>query len=224
MSLFQSLGWYKFLRFIHSTSSLFTITAILSLIGLYSNQQDSSSPLNLNVMPHWFWVVLLTLSIVFLIMKAMFEYNRQTYDPKRVIEYQDYFLAVDFLETRKEASKIIKDKQESFSALVKNNKESAALDEVLDFFEEIGFYVKGRQISPEVAHHHFYHWIRGYYSFSKPYICLWRDKEKSRWENIEALFLITYEIEKEANGRSIQEELDIPKKEDFLGEEIGLET
>ena len=172
-------------------------------------------------MPHWFWVMLLVVSIVFLFMKAIFEYERQTYDPTWVIGYQDSFLESDFLKIRKEACKIIKEKEKNFQALVENKKESASLDEVLDFFEEIGFYVKGRQISPEVAHHHFYHWIRGYYSFSKAYICLWRDKERTRWENIESLFMITYEIEREANGRTTQEELEIPKKENFLEEEIG---
>jgi len=33
--------------------------------------------------------------------------------------------------------------------------------------------------------------------------------------------MITYEIEREANGRTTQEELEIPKKENFLEEEIG---
>jgi len=33
--------------------------------------------------------------------------------------------------------------------------ELAKIDDVLDFFEDLGFYQHGYQISPEVIHHHF---------------------------------------------------------------------
>ena len=69
------------------------------------------------------------------------------------------------------------------------------IDDVLDFFEDVGFYVNGGQISPEIAHHHFYHWLRMYWQASIDYVEAWRKRESARWNHIDALFEITSEVE-----------------------------
>lgn len=72
-----------------------------------------------------------------------------------------------------------------------------------------------------MAHHHFYHWLRGYYQSSRDYIDAWQRKEPARWEHLTDLFAITSEVEEEVekkSGRSgaRQEDLDT-----FLLEEMG---
>jgi hypothetical protein len=76
------------------------------------------------------------------------------------------------------------------------------IDDVLDFLEDIGFYVHGDQISPEVAHHHFYHWIRGYYFAARDYIEAWQEQESESWRHIKELFETTRELETTGKGRT----------------------
>ena len=62
------------------------------------------------------------------------------------------------------------------------------IDDMLDFLEDVGLYRRADQISPELAHHHFFHWTRGYWQAAKPYIQAWREKEPARWSHVEELF------------------------------------
>ena len=60
-------------------------------------------------------------------------------------------------EERAVAAKAILDFKGRLANLEQNRDELSVIDDVLDFFEDVGFYERGDQISPEVAHHHFYH-------------------------------------------------------------------
>jgi hypothetical protein len=78
------------------------------------------------------------------------------------------------------------------------------------------------QLTPEVAHHAFHNWIRGYYLASQEYRRIWQEKEALHWEFISLLFDATNEIEREKMRRIRRCEtvLDDAGIAEFLDDEI----
>lgn len=155
--------------------------------------------------------------LVLLVAKTCFQYQNRTYDPMWALRFQTIF---DDMQGKR---------QKAAQALLKHNgdrknvdahmSELSDVDDVLDFFEDIGFYVKGGQISAEVAHHHFYHWIRGYWKASRNYIEACQEFEPARWVHICDLFETTCEIEISQTKKSKEQELE-GDSVTFLNEEI----
>ena len=161
--------------------------------------------------------VIVVLAIMVLIVQSWLEYKKRTYDPSLALKYFENF--ENKKEERKIAAQTILNRKEELSK-IDEIKDLSNIDDVLDLFEDLGFYIRGDQMSPEVAHHFFYHWIRGYWVFCEPYIRAWRNREKTRWEYIEELFEVTCEIEIKRGGTTRKEEFNIPKQDKFLEEEI----
>jgi hypothetical protein len=100
--------------------------------------------------------------------------------------------------------------------------EFADIDDVLDFLEDVGLYQRADHISPELAHHHFFHWTRGYWQAARTYIQAWRRKEPARWNHVEELFETICDIElNEHGGKCEQLWLSDADLDDFLRQEIG---
>ena len=165
------------------------------------------------------YVALLALVIIGFIVfaKAYFQYQNRTYDPTWALRFQTMFDGM--LDNRKKAAKAISNHNADLKNIDAHMNELSDVDDVLDFFEDIGFYVKGGQMSPEVAHHHFYHWIRGYWRASRAYIQAWQRLEPKRWNCIGDLFDTTCDIEISGTKRSKQQELDEGDIATFLSEE-----
>ena len=123
---------------------------------------------------------------------------------------------------RKKAATCLRQHKNYLNDLKNHEKELDDIDDVMDFFEDIGFYMCGDQVSPEVAHHHFYNWIRGYWQASEKYVNAWRAKEPARWNHIEKLFHTVTEIEV-SEGSTPKERLVLEpdKLDEFLDDEIG---
>jgi hypothetical protein len=89
----------------------------------------------------------------------------------------------------------------------------------------VGFYAEADQISREVAHHHLYHWIRGYWFAAQPYIDEKQRGEGTWWDHLSILYEETAEIE--AKKRKVKlanlalSELEIAE---FLREELKTGT
>ena len=79
--------------------------------------------------------------------------------------------------------------------------ELSDIEDVLDFLEDLGFYTFGDQITPEVAHHHFYHWVRGYYNAARDYIEWEQENEPAGWEYVKELAEVMYQVEVERSRR-----------------------
>jgi hypothetical protein len=77
----------------------------------------------------------------------------------------------------------------------KYNAVTKEVEAVLDIFEDIGFYVMHDEISAEVAHHHFYHWIRGYVQTASDYIESYRREEPAAYEHCKYLLEKTAAVE-----------------------------
>jgi hypothetical protein len=93
---------------------------------------------------------------------------------------------------RHKAASIIKQNPQ----LGSQDREYADIDDVLDFFDDLGFFVRGHQISPEIAHQFFYEWIRGYYAWTADsYIRVTQNDYPTQWEYVHQLYSLTSDIE-----------------------------
>ena len=122
------------------------------------------------------------------------EYRRRTYDPKLMLELDKDFYSPEMQGER-----------------------------VLDFFDSIGFFMQGDEITPEVAHHTYYYWIDGYYRATCRYIEVIREKRPPQWEHIEYLHNMTHQVEFECIRR-IGKKAEETKLIEFLKEEIQLKA
>lgn len=76
------------------------------------------------------------------------------------------------------------------------------VDDVLDFFEDLGTAVARYEISPERAHYYFYTWIQAYWEQWFDYI-LEKQKEENIWKQIFPLYDATKRVE---NGGELTKE------------------
>ena len=172
-----------------------------------------------------FWIYLgLIAAIMFLMLQTYLEYKRRTYDPTLALTLQDTWERQEKEETRAVASKTIRDHRDKLGKIGEHEGLLSPIDDVLDMLEDVGFYVHGDQISPEVAHHHFYHWIRGYWCAAHGYIKAWQAKETARWQHLSELYDETSKVELSIQGgKKAQLWLSDGKIGEFLDQEISEE-
>src|SRR2546428_9344749 len=164
-------------------------------------------------------VIVLLLGLGFICYQTRLNYKRSTYDPTWALRFQTKFDQMG--RQRLAAATLLRDKRDLLSDVKKNQKELEGVDDGLDFFEDVGFYMQGDYITPEVAHHQFYHWLRGYYLSGRPYIDAWQAIESARWENVENLYRATNEIEYGYPRRITEEQFDEDERGNFLTGEVG---
>jgi hypothetical protein len=205
-----SVARYRARRFIASSSRVLLI-GVPALIAFAAASLTKGSP----EIPWW----LIGGGIggaILLAYQAKSEYQHRTYDPTWAFKFDDRLYDSEIKEARSKAARILKDNQGKLRSTDRGLKD---IDDVLDFLEDIGFYVRGDQISPEVAHHHFYHWIRGYYLAARDYIEAWQEQESASWKHVKELFETTREIEARDKGSTT---LTADQISDFLESEINL--
>lgn len=104
--------------------------------------------------------------------------------------------------------------------------EREEVEPVLDFFEDAGYYLNGDVFSDELAHHNYFHWIRGWYSVLKGYIEFYQEEkdgedEKTTYCWIESLYQRTAEIEKEGTQKPKLWLTKPEDKQEFLESELS---
>ena len=163
------------------------ITAITAVKAQAANGQ--SGQVSAPVVLHWILIGLL-FGLAFFAIQTFFEYRRKTHDPTWVLKYQEQFDSPAFVEKRVIAAKtLLKNLQDS------NNAIGDEVDDVLDFFEDLGFYCKGDQISPEVIHHHFYYWLQPYFQATEQYVKGKRIDDPAQWEHLDYISDLARKIE-----------------------------
>lgn len=78
----------------------------------------------------------------------------------------------------------------------------AHADEVFDFFEAVGLYVRKDALDVEFAHSMFFHWINLYWRAGKEYILESRKRTSNLYEDFEGLYKKVLEIEKKQDSES----------------------
>jgi len=211
--------WYCTLRVLTSLSVAVLVAggALIGGLVVALTPAIATSPASLQP-----WVIgPLIGALVLLIAHAFAEYKKRTYDPLLVFHFDEQFSCQEMRKKRAAASNLLKAHRGN---LRQHAREFADIDDVLDFFEDLGFYEHGYQISPEVLHHAFYHWIRGYYTIAKDYIEASQNKESTQWEHIKELYELTSAVEKRklrVRQVSVLTEDDI---EEFLEDEIQIDS
>jgi hypothetical protein len=196
---------------------LFTGSVALAALAIAVHTK-SVSPTEASI-PSWpLWVGVIV-GFVLLLFQMLAEYRKRTYDPTWAIKFGDIFSSKEMRCSRYKAAKALKDNQPK---LGHDYYRCADIDAVLDFLEDLGFYMQGDQLTPEVAHHAFHHWIRGYYSAARNYLVAAQKTEPSKWEFVKMLFETTDEIEREKvkdHHKIFLKDAELTK---LLDEEIGL--
>src|SRR5689334_16022825 len=178
------LGWHRTRRLFASGSPLLfggsaTILAALTpwlVASLTRSSNDRAIPV-----PEVLWGLTagVLVGAVLLLVQMYSEYCRRTYDPNWAKRFDDLFNSESMLKTRALAAASLRDNaaQLSHSSFVDSN-----IEDVLDFLEDLAFYMRGDQITPEVVHHSYHHWIRGYYWTARDYLTAKQLERPCTWE------------------------------------------
>jgi hypothetical protein len=160
-------------------ATLMVIALAVSAIGTFGKPWSSHSLL-----------LAFIIGLIFVFVQTRLEYNRRKHDYTLALKYQDVFEGKEFRGKRACAAKEI-------IRCLDNPKEelSDEVEYILDFLEDLGFYCKGDQISPEVVHHHFEHWIRGYLQATHVYVAEARKDEPTLWDHLIYLQEVTDAVE-----------------------------
>ena len=79
-------------------------------------------------------------------------YYRQWYNPTLALKYQDMFCAPELMDARKKACRYYQ----------KHKEWPIEVEDVLDVFDDLGFYVQTIHVSRDVLHQYFCWWVCGY--------------------------------------------------------------
>jgi hypothetical protein len=195
----KSITWRTRIRrflFYLSGTYLAVLSAILvPAIGIWHATQNQFGA---SARHHtlWWLIIGLLAGFLFIVLRNYLEYRRVIYDPHWALVFQDRF---DNMKTeRSAAAKILRDSKADLGNF--EDPELADIDDVLDFLEDIGLYQRADHISPELAHHHFFHWTRGYWQAARTYVQGWRNKEPARWNHVEELYETICDIELSEHG------------------------
>ena len=170
-------------------------------------------------------------SIILLLVRWWFEARKMNYSPELVMKHDEIFNSEEMKKQRSIAAETLKNlKGKDGKDDVAKNEEKLRknVDNILDFFETLGFYVKGDQMSAKVVHQYFYYWLCSYWAIARDYVNYRRKEEPEQWKHVEYLFKITCHLDKGLllGWTKLAQNLEICEaihnKEDFLNDEIDL--
>lgn len=209
--------WRRFFIYLSGTYLAVFSAIVFPAIGiLRAAQGQSNSPEHPHVL-RWL-IVGLIVGFALIVLRNYLEYRRVIYDPHWALSFQDRF--DNIAEQRSKASKVLLYNKAELGNVEKPG--LTEIDDVLDFFEDVGLYQRADHVSPELAHHHFFHWTRGYWQAARTYVEAWRRKEPARWNHVEELFETICDIElKEHGGKREQLLLSDSDLDKFLKDECG---
>ena len=175
----------------------FKIAAINSTVAAHADQIQPQYVLNPTFT--WWLLGIAVLWLVLAVCAAIKANFKRLYDPAMIFHFEKEF--EDMAESRGRAAAVLLLYSKTGDwKLVPNADE---LEPVLDFFDNLGFYLYGNQISERVLHQSFCHWILLYYQDGCSYIKHRQEGpegEKSTWEHVGNLMEEIAEIEAAKQG------------------------
>ena len=112
---------------------------------------------------------------------------------KMLLELSDHFNSDSMLETRRKAA----------VSLLDGSYDDENVENLLDFFEMVGYLLKHRAINRQVLWCNISYWIIHYWYAAEIHIERKQQKIPARWENIRYLFRIISKIERKKHGISV---------------------
>jgi hypothetical protein len=203
----RDITWYRLRRFVASGSPILFLGGT-ALVGAATQISGKAA---IAVWPA------LTVGIGLVLAQMYSDYRKRTYDPTWIQKLDELFDSPEMRRTRAHSAKVLLSKLKS-----KKDFQSDDVDALLGFFERLAFYVVGDQASPEMAHHIFHYWIRGYLSATDAYVERARRYTPTLWEHTSHLLKVTHEIDMERTKGPAPKKLSGEDLSDFLKEEIRL--
>ncbi len=106
-------------------------------------------------------------------------------------------------------------------ALKEHTAEGEAED-VFDFFETIGMFIRLRALNAEIVHSLFFHWINLYWVAGRDHIRKRQSISKALWRDFESLYNKVLDIERQKDPASKDIELSVDLKDEYLTDEIAM--
>ena len=211
---------HRLRRFLASGSPLLFAGAVaIASVVLATLRSNGPGGTAIDPVTKWVLLAVVLAGVVLLAVQMWFEYRKRTYEPTWAIKFGEMFESEDTLGIRSRAANSL---QTNSGKLGSPDFSSSDLDALFDFFESLGFYMSGDQISPEVARHWYHHWILGYYSAGHEYLAAVQKEEPTQWRFVKILLDATNEIEFEQNKSEYEPTIKGEKLNKFLSNEIHL--
>jgi hypothetical protein len=209
---FRAVSWFPVLTVFLAVAMEYMKTGS-GATNSVPNPSSPNPPSSMFSSPY-FWLVLA--AVVVAIFQTWVRYTGDWYKPDLALKYQDLLNDKLTCDARAAAAK-------QFQTNKKYDQKTKEVEIVLDILEDIGFYVKHDEISVEVAHHHFYHWIRGYIQTADGYIAEYRRDDPLAYEHCGFLLKAVSGFEAKKVKRDAAElHWDEEEIRDFLDEEAGM--
>jgi hypothetical protein len=222
----DSLCWIRVRRLISAATSV-GIVLLIPVLGVVIGAVRPGGAGSLPAIAPWInWVASIgfCIALVIAVFETIEKYRRLTYDPTWVLKFQELFTALsDETEERPRAAWLLRRHKNDLANITHDGemrKTLGPIDEVFDLLQDIAFYTRGGQMSPETASHNFYHWLQGYQDSARHYLAAWKEMEPGRWSDLDWLRRVTDDVEREWS-KDAPSELSEAKCEEFLVQEIG---
>jgi len=95
-------------------------------------------------------------------------------------------------------------------------------EDIFDFFDSVGLFVKLGALGDEIAHSYFFHWINLYWHAGKQHIGFKQKEASELWKDFESLYRKLCAIEKRKNQDSEDLKMPAERLRDQLQDEIDL--
>jgi hypothetical protein len=128
-----------------------------------------------------------------------------------LMKLDERFQKPNFKQSRAEAASSLRDHDDEGRA-----------EDVFDFFDTMGLFVRRGALDKEFVHNAFFHWINLYWVAGRDHIRRRQSVSKELWCDFEYLYRKVLEIEKRRDPRSKDIELSQSSLEDYLANETSL--
>jgi hypothetical protein len=139
---------------------------------------------------------------------------KSTLQAESIIKLMDKFDSDEFQEKRKRAA------HDCLNHLEEKNP-GVAIEDILDFFDDVAFLVTKGALDAEMMWHPFYHWLRMYYQASEQYIINRTKTESAVWNYMRSIYPRLSEIEKAESRGLYKDKLTDAELRFHLQEEIS---
>jgi hypothetical protein len=196
-------------------------TALLTLTATVRAMRPNSEKSGVTKLRGTFWLIL-SLGIIALISETWAAVAHHNYYSELLPRYEERFR--ELRDNRIKAATAIYGYLQLRNWDAVADSDTDGLDDILDFFDDMGFDWIHGQISSTLLHQYFYYYVRMYCQETGSYITLARADDPTVWENISPLFDELTRIEaKKLHAASGACRWNQPSLEDSLKAEIRLE-
>ena len=213
----RAVGRAKIARLIASAAGPVAFALLTFLVATLTLGRDTTTP---GVAPGL--LLLWAIGVFCWWVQSWQIYRRRTHQPSLALEYWKEFDSSKYRACKRipaaRTLKILRTENPDTWYRYHKQELEDSVDDVLDWFEDVGFLVAGGQMSPEVANHYFFHWLRGYWLAACDYVHYVQDCVPTQWNHLHALFEIASQVEHwdgAPTGANVDE---------FLDEELRLDV